>query len=425
MLHAKKAALENSARQRLVAIRWRELEYFTNNCRAIGNAAAIVAGLAYSGIRYHYLLERNSNFLNTLGNSLEECIFLTLLAITIGCALQTVYVSMLVALFGGHLALRGPDGALHDAIEGMHKWNSVVLALFFTSLFLLQLSAFSLMYGHSALTLPCRVILCATVALTIFASLRYARIVMLRLRVPKEARVTGAFFIDGRGQGDCFKDAADDRAPLCSARAPKRQAQYATRIDGDESEPLTAESLDAAVRCFAAEGAAGSIASAPSASQGRGLLPREVGGVEHTAATEQKCGVRWEQPLSAGPLSDAPKPAGGRLFAMAPTGAAEHGARFGSLAGGTEESDGEENAPLVTADGSCSAPGTRRQRGRRTGHHGQEQEQGQLPPVVVISRGSRSSKPSSGWGGLGSVPAGNEIAFLRRLFALSGRGLIK
>ena len=38
MLQARKEALENSIRQRLVAIRERELEYYTNTARNIGNS---------------------------------------------------------------------------------------------------------------------------------------------------------------------------------------------------------------------------------------------------------------------------------------------------------------------------------------------------------------------------------------------------
>lgn len=126
MIKAKKEKLENTARLRMALIRQQELDYYTDNCRSIGNSAALVAGLAYSGIRYHYLLERKQSYFTSMTDSLEEMFFLTLLSVTLGCALQTVYVAMLVALFGPHLALRGPDGALHDAVEGMHKWNSVV-----------------------------------------------------------------------------------------------------------------------------------------------------------------------------------------------------------------------------------------------------------------------------------------------------------
>ena len=65
-------AVENTARQRLVAIREKELDYYTSNCRNIGQCAALVSGLAYSGIRYHYLLERKTNFRLELEDSIEE-----------------------------------------------------------------------------------------------------------------------------------------------------------------------------------------------------------------------------------------------------------------------------------------------------------------------------------------------------------------
>ena len=88
MLAAKKEALENSLRQRLVDIRTREVEYYTDNCRNIGNQAALIAGCAFSGIRYHYLLERQQSWHLTETDSIEECAFLTLLAVTLGTALQ-------------------------------------------------------------------------------------------------------------------------------------------------------------------------------------------------------------------------------------------------------------------------------------------------------------------------------------------------
>ena len=217
MLKARKEALENAARQKLVAIREKELNYYTQNCRNIGNQAALVSGLAYSGIRYHYLLERKSNFRLNFETSLEEMVFLSLLSITLGCALQTVYVSMLVALFGPQLALRGPDGSLHDAVEGMHKWNSVVLALFFTSLMLLQLSAFSFMYGHSSLNALQRIALCLAVTLSIAASVHYAVLIIRRMRVPKEVRVTGSFFRDGCYARDGFADGVTGSDHPCAA----------------------------------------------------------------------------------------------------------------------------------------------------------------------------------------------------------------
>ena len=53
MLEVQKEALANRVRQRLVALREKELDYYTANCRMLGNQAALVSGFAYSGIRYH------------------------------------------------------------------------------------------------------------------------------------------------------------------------------------------------------------------------------------------------------------------------------------------------------------------------------------------------------------------------------------
>ena len=275
----------------------------------------------------------------------NRMLFLSLLSITLGTALQTVYVSMLVALFGPQLALRGPDGSLvniyepyippspppppppvprpplccccccccprhrpmrprvrtvlrrnahaqllephlspsrvsvcvqHDAVDGMHQWNSVVLALFFTSLFLLQLSAFSFMYGHSSLSLMQRALLCLAVSLSIFASFHYARIIMRRLRLPKEKRVTGAFFKDGR----CTRAAPRRslphpgwaRTPAGSNACPRLNA-YRPRCSED-APAAAALAASAPHACPRACAAAGVVVCAQTARTASARLPQ-------------------------------------------------------------------------------------------------------------------------------------------------------
>ena len=85
MIHAQKVALENTTRQRMFEIRYRELDYYTGCARNLGNQAALISGMAYSGIRYHYLLERQQGYKLTEQDSLEEVMFITLLALTLGC----------------------------------------------------------------------------------------------------------------------------------------------------------------------------------------------------------------------------------------------------------------------------------------------------------------------------------------------------
>ena len=143
--------------------RRKELDYYTVNCRSVGNQAALVAGFAYSGIRYHYLLEHQAGWHLSQQNSIEEVIFLTLLTLSMGCGLQArrltarfgataqarmhaadrfthrvqaVVLAMSVSIMAPALALRGPDGSLHDAILGMQKWTSFVIILFLSSLLL-------------------------------------------------------------------------------------------------------------------------------------------------------------------------------------------------------------------------------------------------------------------------------------------------
>ena len=58
MLEVQKEALANRTRQRLVALREKELDYYTANCRMLGNQSALVSGFAYSAIRYHNWMEQ-------------------------------------------------------------------------------------------------------------------------------------------------------------------------------------------------------------------------------------------------------------------------------------------------------------------------------------------------------------------------------
>jgi len=245
MIFATKQALENTTRQRMLEIRYRELDYYTGCARNLGNQAALISGMAYSGIRYHYLIERQQSYKLTEEDSLEEVMFITLLALTIGCSLQTVFIAMLVSMLGPSLALRGPDGSLHDAVQGMQQWNSVTLAMFSLSLLLLQLSVFSFMYGHKNLGWESRTVLMIAVSTTLAATGRYSRIVLRRFRLKRTEATSGAFFTRlGIFQSKRFKDKG------FSKRKPARNLG---RVSEDECVGLTAEALDDALNELPAE----------------------------------------------------------------------------------------------------------------------------------------------------------------------------
>lgn len=50
MLYADKRALETNLKVSLLAIREKELNYYSQNCLAVGTQAALLAGFAYSGL---------------------------------------------------------------------------------------------------------------------------------------------------------------------------------------------------------------------------------------------------------------------------------------------------------------------------------------------------------------------------------------
>ena len=50
MLYADKRALETNLQVSLLKIREKELQFYTQNCIAIGTQAALLSGFAYNGI---------------------------------------------------------------------------------------------------------------------------------------------------------------------------------------------------------------------------------------------------------------------------------------------------------------------------------------------------------------------------------------
>ena len=194
MLGARKEQLGNALRRKLVDIRHRELEYYRKNCKLLGDLSALVAGFAYQGIRYHYYLERQHSYRIHDNDTIEEVVFLSLLTFTIGVGLQVVLIAMLVAMLGPSLALRGPDGSLHDAVEGMRGWNSLMLTLFMVSLVSLQIAALSFTSGHANMGIKCRSALAATVLVGLGATLRYAGVVIEKFKLRSHQAVSGAFY---------------------------------------------------------------------------------------------------------------------------------------------------------------------------------------------------------------------------------------
>lgn len=95
----------------LLKIREKELQFYTQNCIAIGTQAALLSGFAYNGIIQVDIPEESSDVLKSF--------YLCVTTAAMGFELIAVLNSTLCSMLGPGLALRGPDGSMHRAVDGL------------------------------------------------------------------------------------------------------------------------------------------------------------------------------------------------------------------------------------------------------------------------------------------------------------------
>ena len=111
MLFADKRALETNLKVSLLSIREQELDYYSQNCFALGTQAALVAGFAFAGLTQ----------VSQPPDAPWALKLVYLLTTTTAMCLELIAVmsTMLLSVMGPGLALRGPNGSMDVAIQGM------------------------------------------------------------------------------------------------------------------------------------------------------------------------------------------------------------------------------------------------------------------------------------------------------------------
>ena len=117
MLWADKRALETNLKLSLLQIRERELNFYTNNCLAISTQSALLAGFAYAALMPGISLGDAGGVAAHLYP--VRLMYLTCAVSALGLQLITVVSTTLLSMLGPGLALRGPDGSMHTAVDGM------------------------------------------------------------------------------------------------------------------------------------------------------------------------------------------------------------------------------------------------------------------------------------------------------------------
>jgi len=192
MLFADKNALRTQLKVNMLRIRERELTYYTNNCLAISTSSALLAGFAWYGLTE---VPFDSNADATI-----QTLYLVVTTLIMGLELLTVVNATLCAILGPGLALRGPDGSMHNAVNGMAVHYRFTLACFTLGLVCFMISA--LLYGWMqfdwTLALPVTLLL----AYFLFILQRYCWRIYKRFRLPADLAVSGAFNVGGQVDED-------------------------------------------------------------------------------------------------------------------------------------------------------------------------------------------------------------------------------
>jgi len=191
MLFADKNALRTQLKVNMLRIRERELTYYTNNCLAISTSSALLAGFAWYGLTE---VPFDSN-----ASALTQTLYLVVTTLIMGLELLTVVNATLCAILGPGLALRGPDGSMHNAVQGMMTHYRFTLACFTLGLVCFMLSAllYSWMQFDWTLALPMTLL----IVYFLFILQRYYIRIYRRFRLPPESAVTGAFNMNNTHAG--------------------------------------------------------------------------------------------------------------------------------------------------------------------------------------------------------------------------------
>lgn len=122
MLAADKLLLTSTIRKNATELKGKELELHKDNFDAVGTQAAVLAGFSVVMLVEFDMPEDANLFMH--------CSFYIFVIITLISNLRCVAMTTCITVLGTGLALRGPDGSMIRAVEGMYKQRYDVFLAF-------------------------------------------------------------------------------------------------------------------------------------------------------------------------------------------------------------------------------------------------------------------------------------------------------
>jgi len=180
MLAADKLLLQSNVKQRAIQLREKELNLFNDNFNAVGTQSAVLAGFAMTSFA-EIDLPHNAFYAQ------KACLHL-FVTISICANLMCTASTTFVSVWGSGKALRGKDGSMDKAVDGMHAERSFIFACFgvglITTLLALMSAAWILM------TLEVAIVATMGIAWCIYVIGRQARRIYTKFRLSKGDVVT-------------------------------------------------------------------------------------------------------------------------------------------------------------------------------------------------------------------------------------------
>eukprot|EP00741_Cyanophora_paradoxa_P006102 tig00000983_g5917.t1 len=206
MLAAEKQALEADLKQRSIQIREKELAFFNTSMGSIATTCALLAGFSYANMQVHFED-------NTIISQILKILYLTTTTLSMALNLLTVSNATFTIIFGTGLALRGPDGSMQRAVDGMAAERKVAVRAFFAGIISFQLSA--LTFALLRFRWPEATIVSLSLLAFIGGFLHFSRRIRGKFVIPKEKIVTGEVNLGGfRPEVNAANVCASCRAPL-------------------------------------------------------------------------------------------------------------------------------------------------------------------------------------------------------------------
>jgi len=187
MLYADKRALETNLQVSLLKIREKELQFYTQNCIAIGTQAALLSGFAYNGIIQVDIPSESSDWLKTC--------YLCVTTFAMGFELIAVLNSTLCSMLGPGLALRGPDGSMHRAVDGLMLEYRLTFLFFTMGLIAFHVSA--LLFAWLEFSWPVALAMTLALLMFIYGMGRYFKRIYNRFALDSDHYITGKFEFGG------------------------------------------------------------------------------------------------------------------------------------------------------------------------------------------------------------------------------------